>query len=585
LFFVVCAFIALMYSCASQSAIQGGPKDEKPPTLLNSKPINKSLNFNEKKIALNFDEFLQLKSVQQKFVMSPPIKENPQIINKGKSVIISFKDSLLPNTTYNLNFSDAIADLNEGNSINDFHFCFSTGSVIDSLMISGKVLNAITLKPEKNMFVMLYTDTLDSTPIKQVPYYIGKTNDNGDFKIENIKKGRYKIFALQDGNSNMLFDLPSEIIAFSDTIIVPTVTTKINVNDSITKINVNDFTTIIDVNDSIKNDSIKEILKKIIYKPDSINLFAFEEDRAKQFVKKVSRSYKNKCMLQFNRKGFGNATVDGITTKNFLTEKNKTLDSLTLWLIDSLDYLKDTITFQLKYFKKDSLNKIFEVTEPVLFVYNVNAQKVQQPSKLNVITNFTNKQVVNSNIDIILRFSNPVLNLTNNDIIVEEAKDSVYSVILPDITHDSLSPCIFHLSYLWKDEMNYRIKIEKNKIHDIYNLTCDSLVKSFKTYSADNYSAVSFSITGKENFYVFQIVDLIGNVVQTFNGNLPLIKKFTQLNPGKFRLKAFSDNNKNGECDTGFYLEHKLPEKIYLYPEEINLRSNWEIDIKWEIKD
>ncbi|PIX32407.1 MAG: hypothetical protein COZ59_14155, partial [Bacteroidetes bacterium CG_4_8_14_3_um_filter_31_14] len=182
MFFVVCAFIALMYSCASQSAIQGGPKDEKPPTLLNSKPINKSLNFNEKKIALNFDEFLQLKSVQQKFVMSPPIKENPQIINKGKSVIISFKDSLLPNTTYNLNFSDAIADLNEGNSINDFHFCFSTGSVIDSLMISGKVLNAITLKPEKNMFVMLYTDTLDSTPIKQVPYYIGKTNDNGDFK-------------------------------------------------------------------------------------------------------------------------------------------------------------------------------------------------------------------------------------------------------------------------------------------------------------------------------------------------------------------------------------------------------------------
>lgn len=567
LFFVVCVFIYLLHSCASQSSLQGGPKDEKPPVLLNSEPLNKSLNFNEKKIILNFDEFLQLKSVQQKFVMSPPVKENPQITNKGKSVIISFKDSLLPNTTYNLNFSDAIADLNEGNSINDFHFCFSTGSVIDSLKISGKVLNAVTLKPEKNMLVMLYTDTLDSTPIKQVPYYIGKTNDNGDFKIENIKNGRYKIFALLDGNSNMLFDLPSEIIAFSDSIIVPSVITEINKNDT------------------AEIDSGEVQLEKIIYKPDSISLFSFEEDRAKQFVKKVSRPYKNKCLLQFNRISLGNVNVEGITTNKFILEKNKTLDSLTLWLTDSLDYLKDTINFQLKYFKKDSLNKVYEVSEPVSFVYNVNDKKIQQSNKLSVIVNFTNKQLVNSNTDIKLRFSNPVLNLTNSDIIVEETKDSVFHNITPKIIHDSLSPCIFYLSHLWKDDMNYRIKIEKNKIHDIYNLTCDTLIKSFKTYSVDYYSSVSFIITGKENFYVFQIVDLTGNIVQSFKGNTPIIKKLAQLNPGKYHLRAFVDNNKNGICDTGFYLEHKLPEKIYLYPEEINLRSNWEIEIKWEIKD
>lgn len=554
-----------MYSCASQSAIQGGPKDEKPPVLLSSEPPNKSLNFNEKKISLNFNEFLQLKSVQQKFVISPPVLEKPQIVIKSKSVIISFKDSLLPNTTYNLNFSDAIADLNEGNSINDFHYCFSTGSFIDSLKVSGNIINALTQKPEKGMLVMLYNDTLDSVPIKNIPYYIGKTNENGSFNIENIRSGRYKIFALLDGNSNMLFDLPSEIIAFSDTIVIPVVSTELNVSDS------------------TKNDSNVVVSEKIIYKPDSIILYSFEEDRIKQFVKKVSRPYKNKCMVQFNRKGFDNFSIEGKTTNNFLIEKNKSLDSLTIWIKDSLDYLNDTLRFQISYFKKDSINVLYKVDEPLVFTNSISDKNISQISKFVVTTNFSNKQLVNSNADIIIRFSNPVINL--NDLIFEESKDSVYHLIKPNLIADSISPCNYNISYLWKNEMNYRIKIEKNKIHDIYGLICDSLVKSFKTQPVDYYSTVSFNISGLNNYYIFQLVDSKDNVISEWNGNVPLQKKIEFLNPGKYRLKAFVDKNKNGVWDTGFYIEHKQPEKKYYDPEEINLRSNWEIEVKWEIKD
>lgn len=556
-----------MYSCASQSPLQGGIKDEKPPILISCEPKNKSLNFNEKKISLNFNEFLQLKSIQQKFVISPPVAEKPNIMIKGKSVIISFKDSLSPNTTYNLNFSDAIADLNEGNSINDFHYCFSTGSYIDSLKISGIILNALTQKPEKGMLVMLYNDTLDSVPIKNIPFYIGKTNENGNFNIENIRSGRYKIFSLQDGNSNMLFDLPTETIAYSDIIIVPFV--------KIEPI----------IPDSTKNDTNVVASEKIIYKPDSIILYAFEEDRTKQFVKKVSRPFKNKCIVQFNRKGFGDFFIIEKNTNNFLIEKNKSLDSLTIWIKDSIDYLKDTLRFKISYYKKDSLNKLNKVEESCVFPNNNSGKNISQINKLVATTNFNNKQLLNSNTDIKIRFSNPVTNLTAADIIIEESKDSLYHIIKPNLIADSLSPCVYHVSYNWKNEMNYRIKIEKNKLHDIYNLICDSLVKYFKTQSLDYYSSASFSINGINNNYVYQLVDLKGNVITEWNGNTPNQKKIEFLNPGKYRLKAFVDKNNNNIWDTGFYIEHKQPEKIYYYPEEINLRSNWEIEVKWEIKE
>ena len=563
LLIIIYGFAILLNSCASQSALEGGPKDVKPPVLLKSVPANRSINFSGKKIILYFDEFIQLKSVQQKLVVSPPLNEKPEVLCKSRSVIISFKDTLLTNTTYNLNFSDAIADLNEGNSIDDFHFCFSTGQVIDSLKISGKVLNALTQKPESGMFVMLYNDTLDSVPIKNFPFYIGKTNTNGIFNIENIKSGRYKIFALQDGNSNLLFDLPNEKIAFSDTLIIP-------------EASVQNFT------DTISKDSVVSY-EKVIYKPFNLIYYAFEEDRTKQFIKKTDRPYKNKCVILFNRIGFGQVTVNSLNFIKFFTERNKRLDSISIWLPDSSDYLQDTVRFQISYFKKDSLNKIYNITETLVFPFKENEKKPTQINKLTVSTNIQNNKEINADFALKIRFSNPVVKLSPDKILLEESKDSIFYKINPLIIADSLSPCAYFIYYLWKDKMNYRFTIKKDKIKDIYGLVCDTVVKSFKTYSPDYYSSVQFTFTGTKNQYIFQLIDGSGNTELEWLDSLPLSKKIEQLNPGKYHLKAFIDENHNGKWDTGFYLEHKQAEKNFFYPDEINLRSNWEIEVKWEI--
>lgn len=562
---ILSALVALLYSCASQSALEGGPRDEKPPILIKSTPLNQSINFTERKIYLDFDEFVQLKSIQEKLVVSPPMKEKPKIICKTKSVVITFEDSLLPNTTYNLNFSDAIADLNENNSIDNFHFCFSTGSYIDSLKISGKVLDSYTHKPEAGMFILLYNETYDSVPIKSTPFYIGKTNVNGIFSLENLRSGKYKIFGLKDANSNLLFDLPNERIAFSDTLIVP---------DAIKKT----------ITDTLKVDSIVTSVRTE-YSPLDLIFYSFEEDRVKQFIKKTGRPEKNKCQIYFNRKGFKNLTVDPITTNKYIVDKNSRLDSLTIWVIDSADYSKDSLKFKITYFKKDSINQLYKAIDTVTFVYNENTKKPSILKKPNILTTLQNNQQISYNESPRLKFSNPVLQLTTDKIILEESKDTVFYKVTPQILIDSLSSSIYYLSYKWKDEMNYRFSFNKNKIKDVYGLACDTIVRTFKSATTDYYSTIKFEATGPVNSYVFQLIDSKESVFAEWKGQLPLIKKLDRLNPGKYKLRVFVDSNKNGKWDTGCYLEHTQPEKFYFYPEEINLRSNWEIEIKWELKE
>jgi len=558
LFILIVAFVC---SCASQSALQGGPKDETPPVLQSSIPLNKSTNFHEKEITFYFNEFIQLKSIQQKFVISPPLKEKPKITVRKKEVIVEFNDSLIENTTYNMNFADAIADLNEGNSINNFAFSISTGSTIDSLKISGKIIDAEDLKPQKDFLVMLYSDTTDSAPIKNIPYYISRTDGGGSFQIDNIKSGRYKIFALLDGNSNMQFDMPTEKIAFSDTIIIPKVL--IEKTDTIDSLNTN----------------------KITYTPNNIILYSFNEDRNKQFVKKTSRAIRNRCNSVFNKKNYAKVKVESENVKSFLTETNKNNDSLTIWLLDSADILKDSIFFKVTYLKNDSLNNLTETSERLKFYYNNSDKKTDSKNIFNYSTNFIYKQLVSAESDIILKFSNPVKTFLPDSISVEETKDSVYKIIQPQFIPDSLSPRIWHIKYKWKEGMSYKIVIGKNKIFDIYNNSCDSALKIFRTNKADYYSTASFIISGNIESLVFQLNDASGNIIKKWKQTSGEKIKFTNLNPGKYKLFAFTDKNNNMQWDSGFYIKHIQPESKLFYNSEINLRSNWEVETKWDIKN
>jgi len=185
----------MISACANVGVPTGGQKDTSPPVVVQSSPPDKSLNFNGDVIRITFDEFIQLKNISQQLIVSPPFKDKPEVKLRNKTLVISLNNPLRDSTTYTLYFGDAVADLNEGNIFRNFRFVFSTGNKIDSLKTGGTLVNAFTLKPEKDVMVMLYADKSDSAPLKDMPLYVSRTGDKGEFLITNIRKGVYKVFA------------------------------------------------------------------------------------------------------------------------------------------------------------------------------------------------------------------------------------------------------------------------------------------------------------------------------------------------------------------------------------------------------
>jgi len=221
-------FIALLLlaSCANIVTPSGGSKDITPPAVVKSSPENYSTRFDVDIVTITFDEFIQLQDLRNHLIISPPIEQAPDFRIKGKTVIIKFAEKLVDNTTYTINFGDAIRDITESNPIENFQYVFSTGDFLDSLSIKGKVENAFDLKTAKGTLVMLYacsntSSEYDSLPYKELPNYFAKTDASGGFKINNIKEGKYQVFALKDENRNYLYDLPNEQIAFLNKTIDP----------------------------------------------------------------------------------------------------------------------------------------------------------------------------------------------------------------------------------------------------------------------------------------------------------------------------------------------------------------------------
>ncbi|MCK5170734.1 MAG: Ig-like domain-containing protein, partial [Bacteroidales bacterium] len=230
---VICLLLisAMFFSgCAKIVAPTGGPKDEEHPLIVEIDPPDKTVNFDSKKISITFNEFIQLKDLNNNLIISPPVEEKPDIKVKGKALVIEFAEELKDSTTYNIYFGNSVQDYNEGNPIENFQYVLSTGSYIDSLSIKGQVINSFNLLPEEGVFVMLYKDSEDSVPIKQIPDYISKTNEEGYFRINNIRENQYKLFCLRDLNKNYLFDLPSEEIAYTDSLIQFELVTHIHVD-------------------------------------------------------------------------------------------------------------------------------------------------------------------------------------------------------------------------------------------------------------------------------------------------------------------------------------------------------------------
>lgn len=337
------AVLAMVCSCAKMGQPDGGWYDETPPAIVRTSPADQGVNIKAKKINIYFNEYIQVDNPTEKVVISPPQIEQAEIKPSGKKIEVELKDSLKPNTTYTIDFSDAISDNNENNPLGNYTFTFSTGDHIDTMQVAGYVLNAENLEPIKGILVGLYNNLSDTIFTKEPMLRVSRTDSRGHFVIKGVAPGDYRIYALQDADNNYYFNQKSEQLAFTHDIITPTFKPDIR-QDTLWR-------------DSLHIDSIARV-PYTHFLPDDIVLRAFTEVQTDRYLIKSERNEPDHFTLFFS---YGDSLLPQIRGLNFneqdafITELSEKRDTITYWLRDTMLVNQDTLRMELKYMATDTL--------------------------------------------------------------------------------------------------------------------------------------------------------------------------------------------------------------------------------------
>jgi len=596
-YLVVLCWYLLHLGCAQIGTVTGGDKDTLAPVIVQANPANFTTSYSKKemKAYIKFDEFVELRDVNQNLIVSPPLENKPEIKLQGKKVIIDLKNELKPNTTYNLDFGNSIVDLNEGNPLTRFQYVFSTKSYIDSLSVAGIVLNPTTLAKEKDVFVVLYENLQDSTPYKELPLFVSKTDTSGKFELNYIKPGNFKIIAIKDLNSNLKYDPGTEKIAFWDSIIVPKAfpTTRI---------------------DSLKTKSKKDsvVVRKIVqFEPRNLQLFLFEEDYKIQYITKTIRDHRARIVLLFNHPLKKDSLI--IEPYNFkplqkwnLIEKSYNRDSLTVWISDSNFYKMDTLSFVMKYLKRDSMC-IYKWTNDTIHIKNTEKKKVEvEPKKKlfkkdedDVVEKKKSDLIINCNVNegsrislgspIYVRLNFPCEKTDISKIQLWQMKDTLPILEKFEFSRDTMLYRAFYLGFKSKENTKYKIRFLPGAFTDILGNTNDTVMLKFSIFSEDDYGNLQIELSNLSTGIQYIVcllneggIEQSRQIITAQSGKN--ILKFPYLSPGKYKLKLITDNDKNKIWTTGDYLKKRQPEKVTFMKQTIEVKAKWDNEIEWKFE-
>jgi hypothetical protein len=569
--FIIALIISIFSQCAKIVAPTGGPKDTLAPILIRSVPEMNTLNFKGEKLTLYFNEYIVLKDIQKKLAISPPMTKKPELNQRGKNFEVKFKEPLKDSTTYSFYFADGIADNNEGNPLKNFVFAFSTGNIIDSLVVTGVIKNALTLLPEENAFIMLYDKENDSLPIKELPRYLTRSDKHGFFTFKNLQESDYKVFALIDNNSNYKFDQVTEDIAF--------------------------------LNESLKKDVLKgpSRLDTSRHARREISLNMFKENNRIQALTGFARSQRRKIGFAFTKKPEGrldlnplNFTVD---SNWYIKETNQYQDSLICWITDDRINAMDTLKVQLSYLKSDSLQQLKPKLDTIKFIYTdivtPRKRKGEKDNKevkkviLKVNSSIANNQTVTPIKPLVLSFPIPLKRVNDSLIILTYLKDSS-KVSDVKLVKDSLNPLIYRFSYNWATDVSYYLQALPGAFTSLDGIKNDTLKLKFKGANPENYGVLNISLLSAKKGAIVELLDEKRTQVIEHYVAKPgekVIMNF--INPGKYTLRFIEDSNANGVWDTGWYLKGIQPERVINYVEGktkgvLNIRANWENEITFD---
>ena len=587
----------VVYSCASMGNPDGGPYDEEPPKFVRSTPKPFAINSKEKKVTIEFDEFIKLEKAAEKVVVSPPQLEQPEIKASGRKVVVGLVDSLRPNTTYTIDFADAIVDNNEGNPLGNYAFTFSTGTTIDTMEVSGTVHSASDLEPVKNIQVGLHSDLSDSAFMKKPFDRVSRTDSRGHFSIRGIAPGKYRIYALMDGNQNYLFDSKTEMIAFSDSIIIPAMEDAMR-QDTIWK-------------DSLTIDTIKSV-GYTRFLPDDIILRAFKEENDRQYLTRSERDKENHFVLTFSARADTLPTLKGLNFDErdaFIIEKTDRNDSICYWIKDSLIYQMDTLEIQMDYLATDTLDRLVPQTD-TLFLANKltraerekleakaaeekekerkkkekKGEKIEpEPTKFLTL-NVDAPSAFDLDRNVYLSFDEPVASIDTAAIHMEIKKDSLWEEIPFLFVSDSVLPRKYEILAEWEPEKEYQLSIDSMAFKGVYGLHTNKVKQTMKVKKLNEYGTILLNITGADSTAVVELLDGSGKVLRQQRITPQNTADFYYLNPGtKFYIRLFNDRNGNGVWDTGKYSEHLQPEEVYYFPKVWEMKANFDFEENWNI--
>lgn len=583
IFIIIAA--AVMYSCANIGNPSGGPIDKTPPIFMRSNPTPNAVNVKDRKIEIFFDEIVTLKDPSTKIIVSPAQTEMPRMSALGRKVTVELVDSLLPNTTYTIDFSNSIQDNNEGNAIDNFAFAFSTGSAIDSMRVSGYVIDSRTLEPMQSVVVGLQSNLADSAFHKEKLQRVALTNDRGQFTIRNVSPGSYHIFALKDLDRDYKFGNPTEDIAFLDSIIVPSIGTR-------------------EAADTVYNDlnEIDTIMRatRPAYFPNDILLSMFNEDRKSQYLANNLRVDSTRISLTFAAASDTLPSLSIVGRNDvpdlwYTLERSQTNDTLTYWIRPPHLVSADTLMVATTYLRTDTASNLSWGTDTLKFTFQrqkaKKKKKNEETDSLEQIRFMELHPLANGTQEVyaplllqtgtpIERYSREAFHLQRklqNDTIFYPAE--IKSIALRDST---LNRRDLVLKVDWEPGAAYTLAVDSLAMTDIYGLQTKPLKVDFNVRKMEEYGNIVFNITAVRDSAIVELLDGTEKIVlraPVKNHRAELLN----LLPGKYYARLFIDRNGNGKYDTGNYDMHLQPEETVYYPGAINLKKNWDVEQTWDI--
>lgn len=588
------------YACASTGMPDGGPYDETPPKFVRANPEPNAINNKRKKISIEFDEFIKLDKASEKVIVSPPQNETPEVKVSGKRVLVEFFDSLKANTTYTIDFGDAIVDNNEDNPLGNFAYSFSTGESIDTMEISGTVLNATDLEPVKGIQVGIHKD-LNDTAFSKIPFdRISRTDSRGHFNIKGIAPGTYRVYALMDGNQNYLFDSKTEAIAYLDSLVVPSMEGAVRED------------TIWNTIDTLAYDTIYKI-NYTRFLPDNLILRAFKEENPLQYLIKSERPQLNRFSLYFSAKADTLPTLKGLDFDEkdaLVIESNLRKDSLLYWIKDTTLCERDTLTLQLTYLATDTLGQLVPKTDTLRMVNKINkerrlamaeeARKKEEKERkkrarkgdtLRVKTKFLSMNVdapsaFDLNRNITLKFEEPVAHIDTSAIHMAVKIDSLWEDIPFIFQTDSILPRQYQILADWQPGKEYRMQIDSLAIQGLYGLYTDKVENTLKVKTLEDYGTLYLNITGAGPHAIVQLLNSSDAIVRQQPVSRQNTCDFYFLQPNtKYYIRLFNDDNQNGVWDTGNYEAKRQPEEVFYFPKVWEMKANFEFEETWNVQD